>query len=87
MARELGMNPMKLGKLDNHEQELWKMPVKAYIEHLYLKRFGKPSPDNTTSVEERLRLAQEKKEAQRASKPGDLRPRMGTSVNSVIEPS
>jgi hypothetical protein len=75
MARELGMNPMKLGKLDNHEQELWKMPVKAYIEHLYLKRFGKPSPDNT------------KKEAQRASKPGDLRPRMGTSVNSVIEPS
>jgi hypothetical protein len=71
MARELGMNPMKLGKLDNHEQELWKMPLKAYIEHLYLKRFGKPSPDNNTSVEERLRLAQEKKEAQRASKPGD----------------
>jgi hypothetical protein len=68
MARELGMNPMKFGKLDNHEQELWKMPLRAYIEHLYLKRFGKPSPDNTTSVEERLRLAQEKKEAQRASK-------------------
>jgi hypothetical protein len=64
MARELGMNPMKLGKLDNHEQELWKMPLRAYIEHLYLKRFGKPSPDNT----ERLRLAQEKKEARRASK-------------------
>lgn len=59
------------GKLDSHEQELWKMPLRAYIEHLYLKRFGKPSPDNTASVEERLRLAQEKKEAQRASKPGD----------------
>lgn len=71
MARELGMNPMKLGKLDNHEQELWKMPLKAYIEHLCQKRFGKPSPDDNTSVEERLRLAQEKKEAQRASKPGD----------------
>ena len=25
MARELGMNPEKLGKLDNHEQELWKL--------------------------------------------------------------
>jgi hypothetical protein len=62
MARELGMNPMKLGKLDNHEQELWKMPLRAYIEHLYLKRCGKPSPDNITSVEERLRLEQEKKE-------------------------
>jgi hypothetical protein len=68
MARELGMNPMKLGKLDNHEQELWKMPLRAYIGHLYLKRFGKALPDNTTSVEERLRLAQEKKEAGRAAK-------------------
>jgi hypothetical protein len=29
MARELGMNPMKLGKLDNHEQEPWKMPLNA----------------------------------------------------------
>jgi hypothetical protein len=68
MACELGMNPMKLGKLDNHEQEPWRMPLRAYIKHPYLKRFRKPSPDNTTSVEERLRLAQEKKEARRASK-------------------
>jgi hypothetical protein len=42
MARELGMNRMKLGKLDNHEQEPWKMPLRAYIEHLYQQRFGKP---------------------------------------------
>jgi len=68
MARELGMNPMKLGKLDNHEQEPWKMTLRAYIEHLYLKRFGKPSPDDVTSIEERSRLAQEKKEARRASR-------------------
>jgi len=68
MARELGMNPMKLGKLDNHEQELWKMPLRAYIEYLYLKGFGKPAPDDVTSVEERLRLAQAKKEARRASR-------------------
>jgi hypothetical protein len=26
MARELGMNTKKLGKLDNHKQELWKAP-------------------------------------------------------------
>ena len=51
MARELGMNPIKLGKLDNHKQESWKMPLREYIEHLYLKRFGKSSPDNITSVE------------------------------------
>ena len=24
MARELGMDPRKLGKLDNHEQKIWK---------------------------------------------------------------
>jgi hypothetical protein len=68
MARELGMNPMKLGKLDNHEQEPWKMPLRQYIEHLYLKRFGKPSPDNVTPIEERWRVAQEKKEARRAAR-------------------
>ncbi len=68
MARELGMNPMKLGKLDNHEQEPWKMTLREYIEHVYLKRFGKPSPDDVMSIEERLRLAQEKKEARRASR-------------------
>jgi hypothetical protein len=27
MARELGMNPRKLGKLDNHDQEPWKAPL------------------------------------------------------------
>jgi hypothetical protein len=68
MTRELGMNPSKLGKLDNHDQEPWKMPLRYYIEHLYLKRFGKPSPDNVTSIEERLRLEQERKEARRAAK-------------------
>jgi hypothetical protein len=68
MARELGMNPKKLGKLDNHGQESWKMPLREYIEHLYLKRFGKPSPDKITSVEEQLRRAREKKKARRASR-------------------
>jgi hypothetical protein len=27
MARELGMNPKELGKLDNHKQEPWKATV------------------------------------------------------------
>jgi hypothetical protein len=40
MAREVGMNPAKLGKLDNHDQEPWKTPLGAYIQHRYLKRFG-----------------------------------------------
>ena len=30
MARELGMNPKKLGKLDNHKQERWKLPLPLF---------------------------------------------------------
>jgi hypothetical protein len=41
MARELGLNPRKLGKIDNHRQEPWKAPLPQFIEHLYLKRFGR----------------------------------------------
>ena len=41
MARELGMNPAKLGKIDNHKQEPWKLPLPEFIEGLYAKRFGR----------------------------------------------
>ena len=44
MARELGMNPKKLGKLDNHDQEPWKLPLREFIGKLYFKRFGKGRP-------------------------------------------
>ena len=54
MARELGMNPKKLGKLDNHDQEPWKMPLRHYIEHLYSKQFGKEIPNLVLSIEEKL---------------------------------
>jgi hypothetical protein len=32
MARELSMNPRKLGKLDNADQEPWKLPLPGFIE-------------------------------------------------------
>lgn len=51
MARELGMNPKKLGKLDNHRQEPWKLPLPQFIEELYLDRFGKRCPDIVMSIE------------------------------------
>src|SRR5271157_1616368 len=68
MARELGMNPAKLGKLDNHKQEPWKLPLPQFIEELYFKRFGKTAPDAVMSIEERARLEQKRKEARRAAK-------------------
>ncbi len=65
MARELGLNPKKLGKLDNHNQEPWKAPLPQFIEHLYFKRFGKERPDAVISIERRARLADAKKAARR----------------------
>jgi hypothetical protein len=68
MARELGMNPKKLGKLDNRDQEPWKLPLPAFIEHLYFKRFGRERPDIVRSIEERVRLDEQKKAARREAK-------------------
>ena len=44
MARELGLNPTKLGSIDNHRQQPWKMPLPEFIEHLYFKRFRRERP-------------------------------------------
>jgi hypothetical protein len=65
MARELGLNPRKLGKLDNHDQEPWKLPLPAFIQSLYQKRFGKDRPDEVHSIEERARLLEQKNAARR----------------------
>lgn len=68
MARELGMNPKKLGKKDNHRQEPWKMPLKQYIGYLYFKRFGKERPDVVLSIEEKIRGNEEEKARRREEK-------------------
>jgi len=68
MARELGMNPAKLGKLDNHHQESWKLPLPQFIEDLYRRRFGKTVPDTVICIEDRLRRDREKKEARRTAR-------------------
>jgi hypothetical protein len=68
MARELGMNPNKLGRLDNHKQEPWKAPLPEFIERLYFKRFGKRQPEKVQSIEERCRVEMAKKDERRAAK-------------------
>ncbi|SRR6266508_5720881 len=65
MARELGMNPKKLGRLDSHQQEPWKLSLPAFIEQLYFKRFGKRRPDVVVSIEERARREEDKKASKR----------------------
>lgn len=68
MARDLGLDPMKLGKIDNHRQEPWKAPLPQFIEACYMKRFGKARPDVVLSVETRFRLEEAKKAARRSGK-------------------
>src|SRR5213593_2991768 len=82
MARELGMNPKKLGKLDNHDQEPWKAALPQFIEHLYFKRFGRELPALVMSVEERARARDAKKAARKEARrrawvEGDDRPPRG----------
>ena len=86
MARELGMNPKKLGKLDNHRQEPWKLPLPRFIESLYEKRFGRSRPEvvrpiEASAADQAKRQAKRKSERQRrretgaspeAGAPGDL---------------
>jgi hypothetical protein len=68
MARELGLNPKKLGKIDNHDQEPWKLPLREFIQHLYRKRFGRERPEVVMSIEDRARLKDHKKAGRRAAK-------------------
>ena len=68
MARELGMNPKKLGKLDNHDQEPWKVPLRQFIQHLYFKRFGKQRPDVVQTIEEKVFRDAKKKELRREAR-------------------
>lgn len=68
MARELGMNPKKLGKLDNHKQEPWKAPLPEFIEHLYRKQFGRDRPERVLSIEQKLETEAAKKVAKREQK-------------------
>jgi hypothetical protein len=68
MARELGMNPRKLGKLDNHRQEPWKAPLPRFIEHLYFRSFGRERPEAVMSIEERARAQQARKLARKEAR-------------------
>ena len=68
IARELGMNPKKFWKVANEKQEPWKKPLPAFIEDIYLKRFGRDKPADVKSIEEVFRAKEKKKEERRRIK-------------------
>jgi hypothetical protein len=86
MARELGMNPKKLGGLNNHKQEPLKLPLAEFIEELYLKRFGKAAPDEVVTIEEKAKRMAAKKAASKKAREASRQQRsaqMGASAQAV----
>jgi aminoglycoside 6'-N-acetyltransferase I len=84
MARELGMNPKKLGKIDNHRQERWKDPLPAFIERIYEKRFGRERPDLVVSVEAWAQRAKEKKIEKKRARNDRRRARAAEEIAGTI---
>ena len=68
MARELGLNPKKFGKLANHKQEPWKLPLPIFIEKLYFKRFKKDRPEVVKSIELIVKERNRKREIRKRRK-------------------
>lgn len=68
MARELGLNPDKLGKIDNHKQEPWKAPLPQFIEHIYVKRFKREEPETVKPLKQILKEMETKKKLQKEKK-------------------
>jgi hypothetical protein len=68
MARELGMNPKRIGKLDNHKQEPWKAPLPIFIENLYFKRFGKERPEHVRPIEQMVKDDKQKQHERKQRK-------------------
>lgn len=65
MARELGLNPDKLGKIDNHRQESWKAPLPQFIESIYFKRFKREEPETVKPLKQIMAEMEAKKSCKR----------------------
>jgi HD superfamily phosphohydrolase YqeK len=87
MARELGLNPDKLGKIDNHKQETWKSPLPQFIEEIYFKRFKKTEPSVVKSIREQVADKKAGKERQKKAKEEKRKEkaRYAEKLNPVIE--
>ena len=80
MARELGLNPDKLGKIDNHKQEPWKAPLPQFIEDIYYKRFKREKPETVKPLKQILAELELKKKQQKKAKEERKKQQAGASV-------
>ena len=84
MARELGLNPDKLGKIDNHRQEPWKAPLPQFIENIYFKRFRREEPETVKPLKQILKEMETRKKLQKEKKE-ERRKQRALSSDSVAE--
>ena len=68
MARELGMDPRKLGSLADGGQEPWKLPLPEFIVECYRKRFGRSEPEHVRSLEEVVQAEEKRRKEKQARK-------------------
>jgi len=57
---KLGINPDKIGGLNNHKQEPWKAPLPNFIEKIYFKQFKRESPLTIKPLAESMSNRKEK---------------------------
>jgi hypothetical protein len=67
MAQALGMNPRTLPRLRPTAEQRWKLPVGAFIEVCYRKRFGAPSGDDLAARRPSHRPSAQSREQGRAA--------------------
>ncbi len=84
MARELGLNPKKLGNLSNHEKDSWKLPLPQYIEKLYFKNFKKKPPEDVHSIEQLVKYKAKRKEERKIEKSAKATATNGTEQGRAI---
>lgn len=82
IARELGLNPHKFGKIANEKPEPWKTPLPQFIEAIYFKRFHKSQPDLVQSLEEMIQ-AQQVKQAEKKTRKAELKDKSTSSDTDV----
>ena len=84
MVRELGLNPDKFGKIDNHKQKPWKAPLPQFIEHIYFKRFKREEPEPVKLLKQILKEMETKKKLQKEKKE-ERRKQRALSSDSAAE--
>jgi hypothetical protein len=68
MARELGMNPKKLGKLVPTAGQGWKAPLPDFVAHCYEKSHGRRMPEKVRTLEQVVEDEERRNEVRRAKR-------------------